>query len=733
MIGGTLVYPLISPEDKRIRGILTSYGPKVIREDENEHKRGILTISTQNGDLKVRLKTLKTFEIDKNLDKAIRETLQYYMEHGEFPRYNPGELWNRWLAFIKSVLYHPDERIYGVILAWGLATWFHPIFDYFPSLVPQGEAGTGKSMILRLLRGLVFNPTPPRVSVSKSYLYRAANESKKTILLNLVGLSRESENDLELQSILEGMTEKGSDVGRVDPENLDASSINIFTPVATATRTSIPIGKKAIVIRTERAPKGKYRGVGKKMDEFRESGEVARCMVPLSLELAKEVKEAYERITQEPIEGLDDRDMDYWAPLFAIVKVFAPENLQMIIEFAKDYAKQYEPHDIMAEIEEAILLIIWARRSDSIKWHVRGLQREIENEVGIKVTPQRVKDALKNLKIHKAIKSEGKYKYYYINFEEVERKLKERGLFDENEVRDESTPKSEDLALSKCGLEERDLLKSEITSNNEKLEEEEKSYSQFPIENQLNYSEQLYNATSLRSEGKEEYYDQLRSKVGEGGYENNDFEKGNEVLLSPINQVELEVLEDFEYEIEFLGHKVGPLKRGQLLKVPAAFAEELKKLKLVRLVVEQREENEKEKRESASLHQKLGKKEKKEEKEESFEISISSLDLKHLPKSSDGFWSERLIVVSCPICGEEVGSEGLDDHLDKHGITPLRAALDSWRVPIRSNMEKMLSMMGKKRREGDITFFKCKLEDFKARNDLQGWLDFIYALSEVGP
>ena len=88
-------------------------------------------------------------------------------------------------------------------------------------------------------------------------------------------------------------------------------------------------------------------------------------------------------------------------------------------------------------------------------------------------------------------------------------------------------------------------------------------------------------------------------------------------------------------------------------------------------------------------------------------------------------------ILRCPYCDSEfVTLTDLKNHIEtNHGrFDPVLAAAIAWERDSERMLEITLRRMGRSPKIGEATYFFEKMREFKEKNDLQGWLNFVYAL-----
>ena len=78
-------------------------------------------------------------------------------------------------SFFRRFVSLPNDRLYLLVSAWTLATYFYKDFEYFGYLaISSPEPECGKSVLLRILDKLVFNSSGVFASQTEASLFRDA-------------------------------------------------------------------------------------------------------------------------------------------------------------------------------------------------------------------------------------------------------------------------------------------------------------------------------------------------------------------------------------------------------------------------------------------------------------------------------------------------------------------------------------------------------------------------------
>ncbi|MEM3766681.1 MAG: bifunctional DNA primase/polymerase [Candidatus Bathyarchaeia archaeon] len=339
--------------------------------------------------------------------------------------------------------WHSDDRVYLVIACWIIGTYFHPIFTFYPILIFQGERQSGKTTMLELLRNVCWNPTGRECSLREANLFRKIEGGRHTYIIDITRLSL-TEDTKDVVDICENGTEKGGTVSRV-AEDGSSISFEVYGPKAIGTRYNLPFTDKGIVIITEKATNKEYAKRRASILEDEEWREIIKLIFSSAIGYWQDVVNAYKSIEQT--DKLVGRRFNYWAPLLAICKVFAPEHYQKLLLFAEEDSERIEKGDRLSEVEEALLIITMQEKEEKMEGYLlKDLTKKVKEILPWVESWQIVKSALQNLGIVNKIYDTKEGKKYLIDLEKAREKAKARNIkLTENEQDNTEQELSEEI------------------------------------------------------------------------------------------------------------------------------------------------------------------------------------------------------------------------------------------------------------------------------------------------
>jgi len=358
------------------------------------------------------------------------------------------------MRFLKKVLqkvsyywYHSDSRVYTLVACWIIGTYFHPIFVFYPALNPQGQRETGKSTLLELLRRMCWNPTAREVALRGADLFRTIQDSRVTYIADVTKLDRKSKTYSEVIDIYETGTEKGGRVRRIDKETGEPIEYQTYGPKAIATQYELPFTAKCIRLITEKAANIEYSKRRQKLDFDPEWPKIVNLLLKAAIKYWPKVVEVYEQVEQT--DKLTGRAFNYWAPLLAICKIFAPQRYDDLVRLAEEMAELQEKGDRLSEVEDAILALLLEYQGETAIILLKELTEKVQSIVPWVKNWYIVKSALDNLGIVKRRYESRQGVSYQIALDRAKKKAEAKGILQElpeESLTQQTEPKDDSIA-----------------------------------------------------------------------------------------------------------------------------------------------------------------------------------------------------------------------------------------------------------------------------------------------
>lgn len=225
---------------------------------------------------------------------------------------------------------------------WVLHTHAFSATDYSPHvLLISAVKRSGKSTVLRVLNELCARSLAVE-HCSSAALFRGVEKFQPTLLLDEGDTYIKADD--QLRGLLNSSFQRGGKVLRVEGEQREARFFPTFTPTAIAAIGDLPgtIMDRAIIIRMKR------KTASETVNRFRKPAHAACSLLKRKLcRWAADYKDKLAAIAVQMPESLNDREQDFWEPLFQIAVKLGPEWKTRAYEAAVRL-QQVEAADVLA-------------------------------------------------------------------------------------------------------------------------------------------------------------------------------------------------------------------------------------------------------------------------------------------------------------------------------------------------------------------------------------------------
>ncbi|MDI6813886.1 MAG: hypothetical protein QMD10_10145 [Desulfitobacteriaceae bacterium] len=351
------------------------------------------------------------------------------LKKGKIENPPPSEVFEKALAEVYHYWFHSDKRYHIFIACWIIGSYMYVIFGRYPPLHLQGPRESGKSTLIDFLSHVAWNPTDPVCALRSAGLFRTIELNRPTYLVDITKLNPKSEEYGDIVDVFEAGWEEGHAIIRCIGENLAPVSFYTFCPKAVASRQTLPFQAKCIRIITEQARDKAYTERRRFMRWDPELPGLVAGLLRCALNLWPEVLKAYQALEQT--EKLTGRAFDLWAPVLAVCKVFAPDHYEELLKLAEEDAEKRERGDLMSEVEDAVLAILFPMEGETVSFLLKELTEKVQNSVSWVKTWHPVKSAIVNLGIVKKEYQTSKGLAYNFDLERVREKAQARGVVPE--------------------------------------------------------------------------------------------------------------------------------------------------------------------------------------------------------------------------------------------------------------------------------------------------------------
>ena len=223
------------------RKVFTEEDGKIVEADEKKLSKEFILVSHLANDPW----TFADLASDvKNLPKELKDA-------------KISEVYRKVLEFIKARINMASEEDYVLTAVWTIASYFYPVFDYFPYFAPQKMGfNSGGSQLLYVLRKLLPRATLVH-NMTPAVLYRYNDKFGVSFLIDELRTEAGEELVEALYQILLGCYQKGSTVKRAG-RNDEVEKFDCFGPKAVVDQSLITsaydIASRSVFVRLIPAP-----------------------------------------------------------------------------------------------------------------------------------------------------------------------------------------------------------------------------------------------------------------------------------------------------------------------------------------------------------------------------------------------------------------------------------------------------------------------------------------------
>lgn len=252
--------------------------------------------------------------------------------------------------FLKRFIVVAND-FYYVLVSYILMTYIYVLFQVIPYLWLNGERGTGKSTIMKLLNKLCFNPLYCS-NITPANIFRQIDNDGSTIILDEFE-KMYGEDKQEIIKLLNQGFNKDAVVSRCVGQNNQVKKFRSFSPKIMGGISNIDdvLFERCIKYTTQ-----KVKGV--KITKYRETNEqkeeidnIVQDLYIFGYNYAEKIKKIYDNEEVE-YKGNNLREDDLWNPLLCIAKIIDDEdNSILVTDKLLEYAKKLSEEKFKRFIE----------------------------------------------------------------------------------------------------------------------------------------------------------------------------------------------------------------------------------------------------------------------------------------------------------------------------------------------------------------------------------------------
>ena len=237
-----------------------------------------------------------------------------------------------------------SEEFYYVLVSYIMMTYIYVLFQVIPYLWINGEKGTGKSTIMKLLNKLCFNPLFCS-NINPANIFRQIDNDGSTIILDEFEKMYGEEKQEIVKLLNQGFNKDGV-VPRCVGQNNQIKKFRSFSPKIMGGITNIDdvLFERCIKYTTVRIKDIKVTKYRENRKTEKEIDDIVQDLYIFGLVYAEGIKKIYDNREVE-FEGNTFREDDLWNPLLCIAKVLDQENhttvvTDNILYYAKKLSKE---------------------------------------------------------------------------------------------------------------------------------------------------------------------------------------------------------------------------------------------------------------------------------------------------------------------------------------------------------------------------------------------------------
>ena len=380
----------------------------------------------------------KVYEIDSAKNFGIilthQETIDSKLSLSNFVNYVEGkvvkanDVFNRIKALFEKFVVVQKEFL-NVIVCYIMMTYIYVLFQVIPYLWLNGERGTGKSTIMKIMSKLCFNAMFCS-NVNPANIFRQIDNDGSTIILDEFEKMYGEDKQEIIKILNQGFNIDGV-VPRCVGQNNKIKKFRSFSPKIMGGISNID---DVLFERVIKYTTVKVKDV--KITKYREDNNVKRTVDNLVDDLyifgyiyADQIKNIYDN-AEVSFEGYSLREDDLWNPLLCIAKVIDEENQNKevtdnILKYAKQLSNEKFKRNIENEPKLQLLYALYQYLDSGMLNHLVELNDKRQGvELGELYEYLSEKDELKWIK---GTSSLGRYLSQFFGFDKKREVGKENG------------------------------------------------------------------------------------------------------------------------------------------------------------------------------------------------------------------------------------------------------------------------------------------------------------------
>ena len=230
--------------------------------------------------------------------------------------------------YIRRYVHFSDDQVYSFLSLWVMGTYAFRAFRYFPYLHLNGEKGSGKTLLMEILRPIVFNGQM-MVSSTEAVIFRDIQNNFPTLFLDEIERLRKDDRERHgaIMDVLKAGFSRTGTVKRCGGQNKDTvMTFSCYSPKILAGISDLDdvLRDRTITLHTVR------RLASEKVDPYRENQatlllheEIRTNLYLFGLQIGPDIARMYNESAEElpGLDHLNNRELDIWMPIILLASV----------------------------------------------------------------------------------------------------------------------------------------------------------------------------------------------------------------------------------------------------------------------------------------------------------------------------------------------------------------------------------------------------------------------------
>lgn len=277
-------------------------------------------------------------------------SLKTFSEYVKGKKVKASELFEKIKDLLKRFIVVSDE-FFDIMVSYIMMTYIYVFFQVIPYLWLNGEKGTGKSTIMKIMSKLCFNPMFCS-NVNPANIFRQIDNDGSTIILDEFEKMYGDEKQEIIKILNQGFNIDGV-VPRCVGQNNQIKKFRSFSPKIMGGISNIDdvLFERVIKYTTQRIKNVSLTKFREDEKTKKDLNKIVEDLYIFGLIYAPQIKDIYDK-SEVSFKGYSLREDDLWNPLLCIAKVIDEENQDNnVTDNLLKYAKKLSNEKFRRNIE----------------------------------------------------------------------------------------------------------------------------------------------------------------------------------------------------------------------------------------------------------------------------------------------------------------------------------------------------------------------------------------------